>query len=239
MCDSFSKSLERFRQRLSEDQRREFLLSNLKDIKRTIQQIQDKTGSEKGLRNLNRVKKFPEGIKQMEDLVKIFINVSEVTAIKIDTLELLLEIYQVIGEILYVVAKYDKLFQNHPDIREILETYFHNVLGFHYAVLKVMKRDRALLSDEKLSVVIEEAQESRDATQTQLHELSATLTKKLDEAKQVLRKEFLAQQESIMDQKSTILIKLDPSDYKRDQHMALMQLYSSFSSHPARSVIII
>lgn len=102
-----------------------------------------------------------------------------------------------------------------------------------------MKRDRALLSDEKLSVVIEEAQESRDATQTQLHELSATLTKKLDEAKQVLRKEFLTQQESIMDQKSTILIKLDPSDYKREQHMALVQLYSSFSSHPARSVIII
>lgn len=52
----------------------------------------------------------------------------------------MLEIYQVIGEILYGVAKYDKLFQNHPDIREILETYFHNVLGFHYAVLKVFAR---------------------------------------------------------------------------------------------------
>lgn len=31
---------------------------------------------------MNRVKKFLEGIKQMEDLVKIFINVSEVMAFR-------------------------------------------------------------------------------------------------------------------------------------------------------------
>lgn len=78
--DSFRSSLERFQSTLTEDQKREFSFSSIEDVKLAIQQIQDRIGPEKRLRNFTRIRKFLEGMKQVEELVKIFINVNEVVA---------------------------------------------------------------------------------------------------------------------------------------------------------------
>lgn len=53
---------------------------------------------------------------------------------------MLLEVYHDLGEVLHGVGKYDRLFKNHPDAREILETYFYSILEFHHAVLEVFAR---------------------------------------------------------------------------------------------------
>jgi len=78
--DSFSKSLARFREKLSEEQKQQFSLSSLEDVELAIQQIQDRIGPEKKLRNFTRIRKFLEAMKQVEELVKIFLNVNEVVA---------------------------------------------------------------------------------------------------------------------------------------------------------------
>ena len=78
--DSFSRLLERFRSRLSDDQKHSFSSTTRKEVKDAIQQIQDQIGPEKKLRNFARIRKFIEGMQQVEELVKIFLNVHEVVA---------------------------------------------------------------------------------------------------------------------------------------------------------------
>jgi hypothetical protein len=78
--DSFSNSLAKFREQLSEEQKRLFSLSNLEDVELAIQQIQEQIGPEKKLRNFTRIRKFLEAMKQVEELVKVFLNVHEVVA---------------------------------------------------------------------------------------------------------------------------------------------------------------
>lgn len=55
-------------------------MSNHDDIKLAIIQIQKKIGPDKKLRGITRIRKFLEGMKQVEELVKVFINVHEVVA---------------------------------------------------------------------------------------------------------------------------------------------------------------
>jgi hypothetical protein len=78
--ESFRKSVEKFRGRLSDDQRRIFSTCTLEAVKRELQEIQDRIGPDKKLRNFTRMRKFLEGMKQVEELVKIFLNVHEVVA---------------------------------------------------------------------------------------------------------------------------------------------------------------
>jgi hypothetical protein len=77
---SFSKSLEKFRARLSDEQKKDFSLSSLQDVERAIQEVQDRLGPEKRLRSFARIRKFLEGMKQIEELVTVFLNVHEVVA---------------------------------------------------------------------------------------------------------------------------------------------------------------
>lgn len=77
---SFDNSLAKFRSTLTENQKEEFKFNSIEDVKHAIQQIQDRIGPEKRLRNFTRIKKFLEGMKQVEELVKVFINASEVVA---------------------------------------------------------------------------------------------------------------------------------------------------------------
>ncbi|KAK6526015.1 hypothetical protein TWF281_011056 [Arthrobotrys megalospora] len=259
--EGFAKSLEKFRNRLSAEQRQQFSLSSLDDVKLEMQQLQDRLGPEKKLRSFNRIKKFLDGMKQVEQLVQIFLNVHEVVAFvwgpiklalmvastRIDTLENLLDAYQEIGEVLHGVGKYDRLFKNYPDIQRILEMYFYDVLEFHHEVLRVfgrpdwrrfldyawptfkskfepivysLKRHRDLLSDEKLTVVLEEVEESRDAIET----MSITLLEinnKLDKLKEDTTQKKRERDELIKKQKETVKTKLCPPNYKEDHRLAL------------------
>lgn len=77
---SFSKSIEKFRARLSDKQREDFSSCSLQDVERSIQEVQDRLGPEKRLRSFVRIRKFLEGMKQIEELVTVFLNVHEVVA---------------------------------------------------------------------------------------------------------------------------------------------------------------
>ncbi|EPS38655.1 hypothetical protein H072_7601 [Dactylellina haptotyla CBS 200.50] len=267
---SFDKCLQKFRRGLTEAQKREFSSTDLPQVKKAIQQIQDRIGPNGKLRNLNRIKKFLEGMKQIEQLVQIFLNVHEVVAFvwgpikltlmmistNVEELDLLLGTYQEIGETLHGVGKYDRLFKNSPDILLILERYFYDILEFHIAVLDVftkpnwkkffrsawptfkkrfdpilssLKRHKALLSDEKVSLLLEEVQDGRACIEDRLQDLSKDIKDRLDVLAREIKAKDLDRIELIRNQKSAIEMKLGPHKYNIDQSQALNQRDSATS----------
>ncbi|KAK7424247.1 hypothetical protein QQX98_000515 [Neonectria punicea] len=257
--DGFGRTLEKFRRTLSDEQKRAFSSTNLDDVKKAMQDIQDQIGPGKKLRNFIRLKKFLEGMKQMEELVKVFAQVHEVVAFvwgpiklalmvaatKVEILELLLGVYQEIGDVLHGVERYTRLFQKHSEARQILETYFYDVLQFHTEVLKVftkpgwkrlftyawptfktrfqpiidsLKRHKGLLSDEKHTIVIEEVQE-----------LSADFKDKFAELRQAISESDTKHQESIASQKSRIIAKINPLRYESDHDLVSKKRHMSES----------
>ncbi|KAJ4176479.1 hypothetical protein NW755_014391, partial [Fusarium falciforme] len=78
--NTFNKALERFRDSLTEEQKRQFSAASLEDVESEIQRIQHRFGSEKKLRNLKKVSKFLEAMKQVEQVIIVFLNVHEAVA---------------------------------------------------------------------------------------------------------------------------------------------------------------
>lgn len=76
----FQKALENFKKDLTAQQRREFAISTLQDVKDEVNKIQIQHGSAKKLRGMSRMSKFLEAMQQLEQVVSVFLNVSEVVA---------------------------------------------------------------------------------------------------------------------------------------------------------------
>lgn len=77
---TFRKALDRFRDSLTDQQRIDFHSTTLNDVEVQIQKIQDRYGSTKQLRHMNRLSKFLEAMKQLEEVVSVFLNVSSSAA---------------------------------------------------------------------------------------------------------------------------------------------------------------
>ncbi|KAM6511299.1 hypothetical protein FALCPG4_016301 [Fusarium falciforme] len=204
--DGFTRALDGFRTTLTQEQQKDFSFNSLQDVQAKIKSIQDRYGPEKKLRNMQRLSKFLAGMKQVEELVTIFLNVHEVVAFvwgpikfalmiasnRLETLELLLDTYVEIGEVVPSLRQYEQMFKNYPYLGEVLERCFHDILEFHKEALDVfsrtgwkryfdcawntfktrckpiidsLKRHRTLLSDEKLTAAVVEVQEGRRETQ--------------------------------------------------------------------------
>ncbi|KAJ4218040.1 hypothetical protein NW759_008634 [Fusarium solani] len=204
--DGFTRALDGFRTTLTPEQQKDFSFDSLQDVQIKIKSIQDRYGPEKKLRNMQRLSKFLAGMKQVEELVTIFLNVHEVVAFvwgpikfalmiasnRLETLELLLDTYVEIGEVIPSLRQYELIFKNYPYLREVLESCFHDILEFHKEALDVftrtgwkayldsawrgfktrckpiidsLKRHRTLLSDEKLTAAIIEVQQARREAQ--------------------------------------------------------------------------
>ncbi|ETS80318.1 hypothetical protein PFICI_07847 [Pestalotiopsis fici W106-1] len=91
---------------------------------------------------------------EIEKLVQIFLNVSEVVAFiwgpiklmlmiassKLETLEFLLDTYVEFGELIPHLQQYDRLFASSPSVLEVLGRYVEDILRFHQNALKVFSR---------------------------------------------------------------------------------------------------
>jgi hypothetical protein len=73
---NFAEVLTKFKQGLTEDQRNDFTFTTLEDLEREITNIQNRQRSERKMRNFARLKAFLEGMKQYEEVVKVFLNAS-------------------------------------------------------------------------------------------------------------------------------------------------------------------
>lgn len=75
---SFQRSLARFRDTLSPEQRQEFKICTLEDVHVAIESIQRVHGRQRRLRNMNRVKGFLEAMEQYGKVIEVFLNSTEI-----------------------------------------------------------------------------------------------------------------------------------------------------------------
>ncbi|KAG5662594.1 hypothetical protein KAF25_005012 [Fusarium avenaceum] len=148
---SFERSLEQFRRELSDAEMKEIGGANQKSLEATIQKIQNKLGREHSLCKLTRVEALVRAMNNIEELVKIFLNVSEVVAfiwgpIKLalmvattwgDSVRQLIDVYEETAEAFGNLVFFRKLLQSREHLRLVLEDYFSDILRFHRCVLDV------------------------------------------------------------------------------------------------------
>ncbi|WZH47704.1 Vegetative incompatibility HET-E-1 [Fusarium acuminatum] len=148
---SFERSLEQFRRELSDTEMKEIGGANQKSLEATIQKIQRQLGREHGLCKLTRVEALVRAMKNIEELVTIFLNVSEVVAfiwgpIKLalmvattwgDSVRQLIDVYEETAEAFGNLVFFRKLLQSREHLRVVLEDYFSDILRFHRCVLDV------------------------------------------------------------------------------------------------------
>ncbi|KAH6952935.1 hypothetical protein DER45DRAFT_574581 [Fusarium avenaceum] len=147
----FARSLEQFRRELSDTEMKEIGGANQKSLEATIQKIQSRLGREHGLCKLTRVEALVRAMKNIEELVTIFLNVSEVVAfiwgpIKLalmvastwgDSVRQLIDVYEEIAEAFGNLVFFRKLVQSTEHLRLVMEDYFSDILRFHRHVLDV------------------------------------------------------------------------------------------------------
>ena len=77
---TFEKAVANFRQGLTEELKVEFAACSLQDVELEIQRVQQQYGPDKKLRSMRRLSKFLEAMSQLEEVVKVFLNVHEAVA---------------------------------------------------------------------------------------------------------------------------------------------------------------
>lgn len=76
----FQRALDNFKKDLTAQQRHDFKITTLQDVKDEVNNIQIRYGSAKKLRGMSRMSKFLEAMQQLEQVISVFLNVSEVVA---------------------------------------------------------------------------------------------------------------------------------------------------------------
>lgn len=76
----FQNALDTFKKNLTARQCRDFSITTLQDVKDEVNRIQSQHGSAKKLRGMSRMSKFLEAMRQLEQVISVFLNVSEAVA---------------------------------------------------------------------------------------------------------------------------------------------------------------
>ncbi|KAF5265987.1 hypothetical protein FOXYS1_3183 [Fusarium oxysporum] len=151
---SFERSLDLFRQELSDDQIKQMDGVNQETLKDTIQATQNLLGRRNDLCKLSRVQRFLHAMEHVEKLVAIFLNASDFVAfiwgpMKLalmvattwtDAIRQLIDAYEEIAEALGNLAFFHNLIQSRDHLKLVLEDYFSDILRFHRCVLDVFSR---------------------------------------------------------------------------------------------------
>ncbi|EEU42654.1 uncharacterized protein NECHADRAFT_47446 [Fusarium vanettenii 77-13-4] len=155
--ESFSRALTRFKATIDPSLQQEFSACTLRDVHRTIQDIQDKDAREGPLRAMGRLQAFVEAMEQLGSVIEVFLNASELVCFiwKIGCLlcvyitksffsifDKLLDAYSRIGDAIPGLLHYKDTFERHPPLAKVLEDYYSDVLNFHSEAIAVFRRPR-------------------------------------------------------------------------------------------------
>ncbi|KAL8707590.1 MAG: hypothetical protein Q9220_007431 [cf. Caloplaca sp. 1 TL-2023] len=240
---TFHRAVEKFTKTLTAKQKDGFDVCKLQDVYDVVQTIQTRRGNEKTLRNMARLKSFLEAMDQYRLVVEAFLNCTPfmgyvwgpirfillVTDTWIKSFDTLLDAYKDIEERLPAFIKYKALFESNPELRRALEFYFCDLLEFHLhalqflsrpgwrrlfdsswktfdtrfrQILDSLERHKSLIESEKGTLVLIETQRTREMAEAQAQE---------------------AGERAGRDKVNTLIEKLDPADYGRDQYAASEQ----------------
>ncbi|KAK4181968.1 hypothetical protein QBC35DRAFT_396889, partial [Podospora australis] len=98
-------------------------------------------------------------------------------------------------------------------------------------ILDSLKRYRALLSEEKLTVVIEEQQTARHLSETKHDEISKYLQDKFDTLKNAIKNQELESQNSLRSHRKSIRDRLNAPDYEMDHQLAAQKRHRKSSGN--------
>ncbi|GKU22967.1 unnamed protein product [Fusarium langsethiae] len=148
---SLERSMDQFRSELTDDQMKEISSANRKAITHEIEKLQAKIGNQQGLCRLSGIKRFLDTMEEIEKLVTIFLNVSEVVAfiwgpIKLvlmvattwkDSVKKIIDVYDGVAVALDNLAVFHNLIRSNEQLKCMLEDYFSDILRFHRFILAV------------------------------------------------------------------------------------------------------
>ncbi|KAH7174004.1 uncharacterized protein B0J16DRAFT_365522 [Fusarium flagelliforme] len=271
----FDKAVAKFKSRLNRTQANQFANCTLDDVRDQIRHIQNRHGSQRRLRNMDRLSKFVEGMDQLGKVVEVFLNLHNGVALIwgpikflllvasnwVDSLDSLLGVYGQIGEALPDLTRYEHIYKEYPYVHTHLESYYCDILEFHSnaldvfarpgwkalfhsawktfktqfdPILKSLERHMTMLSEEKLTAVMEETQRQGHSIQDKLDQLHRQL-KERDQKD--AERDLIAHQSRIDQQYSTVESKIDPPNYHEDYEIASQKRFQNTSgrwilSHP-------
>ncbi|KAI8715820.1 NACHT domain-containing protein [Fusarium sp. LHS14.1] len=154
--ESFSRALTRFKATIDPSLQQEFSACTLRDVHRTIQDIQEKDAREGPLRAMSRLQAFVEAMEQLGSVIEVFLNASElvcfiwgpikflltITRSFFNIFDKLLDAYSRIGDAIPGLLHYKNTFERHPPLAKVLEDYYSDVLNFHSQAIAVFRRPR-------------------------------------------------------------------------------------------------
>ncbi|RYP45906.1 hypothetical protein DL768_007810 [Monosporascus sp. mg162] len=256
---AFQSALNRFKKSLTPQQRQDFAICTVSDVNKAIETIQDRLGSQRRMRNMAKLSKFVEAMTQLGKVVEVFLNVEGTVAFVwaastyTESLDVLLDTYAEVGDILPQLTRYENLLEKHPELRKYVESYYCDVLDFHRKALEVfsrpawkavfhsawktfktkfgpvlsnLKRHRDLISDEKLSIAISEVTDMRTSVEDKLDAMSRRIAEiKADEDQD---RELRARNTNYRKRKHLLDI-LDPPNHRSDFDRACDQHETSSS----------
>ncbi|KLP18132.1 Uncharacterized protein LW94_12089 [Fusarium fujikuroi] len=271
----FDKSVAKFKSRLSRAQAEQFAKCTIDDVRNQIRHIQNRHGSQRRLRNMDRLSKFVEGMVHLGKVVEVFLNLHNGVALIwgpikflllaasnwIDSLDSLLGVYAQIGEVLPDLTRYGQIYKEYPYVHTHLESYYCDILEFHSnaldvfarpylkvlfhsawktfktkfdPILKSLERHRIMLSEEKLTAVMEETQKQGHSIQDKLDQLHRQLQER---DQKNAERDLTAHQSRIDQQYSTVESRIDAPNYHEDYEIASQKRFQNTSgrwilSHP-------
>ncbi|CEF76018.1 hypothetical protein FGSG_10569 [Fusarium graminearum PH-1] len=179
----------------------------------------------------------------------------------IDTVDSLLDVYGQIGEILPDLTRNRQIYKEYPSVHTHLEAYYCDILQFHSnaldvfarpgwkvlfhfawktfktqfdPILKSLERHRVMLSEEKLTAVMQETQKQGQSIQDKLHQLNRDLQER---DKKDAERDLITRQSQIDQQFRSIESKIDAPNYHEDYEIASQKRFQNTSgqwilSHP-------
>jgi hypothetical protein len=90
--DDFQKALLKFQNRLDPNEQKDFQFTSLEDVRKLILNIQAKQRTEKRVINLNRLKRFLEGMEQFGKVIETFLNTNQFVAVVWGPVKFLLQV---------------------------------------------------------------------------------------------------------------------------------------------------
>ncbi|CAG7555173.1 unnamed protein product [Fusarium equiseti] len=273
----FNKAVAKFKSRLNRTQAEQFAKCTIDDVKYQIRHIQNRHGSQRRARNMDRLSKFVEGMEHLGKVVEVFLNLHNGVALIwgpvkflllaasnwIESLDSMLGVYGQIGEVLPDLTRYEEVYKEYPYVHTHLESYYCDILEFHgnaldvFArpalgwkvlfhsawktfktqfdpILKSLERHRIMLSEEKLTAVMEETQKRGHSIQDKLDQLHRRLQER---DQKDAERDLIAHQNRIDQQYSTVESKIDAPNYHEDYEIASQKRFQNTSgrwilSHP-------
>ncbi|KAF5714150.1 heterokaryon incompatibility protein het-E-1 [Fusarium globosum] len=237
---SFERSLDIFRQELSDDQIKRMDGVNQETLKDTIQATQNILGRRNDLCKLSRVQGFLQAMEHVEKLVTIFLNTNDFVAfiwgpIKLalmvattwtDAIRQLIDAYEEIAEVLGNLAFFHTLIKSRDHLKLILEDYFSDILRFHRCVLDVFSRPEwkrifkwAWGSFRREVKPILESLRRKQALLTDDKLQSHAILKEVQDSEQYAKSQFSSLQTSLEEIRSTLASKYLKSKNIRAQEM--------------------